>query len=190
VVAVTDDWDGLPALTTDGHYRVLISRDDIGWAGMIFGTGLPPEGTGVCASTLEDLKTEAFHQSSAGCSNWSYEYSLGAHTDEKLEAFRQAKMALWQAQADLAERGHEIAAELAAVHGATMAEIADSAEVCCEVEAQELVDCSGPRLVGFHSCPHRDDEAREPVMIKLGWWLRGLVDITWDKLERIRDGRR
>ena len=50
---------------------------------------------------------------------------------------------------DRAERGQELAADLAAVHNATLAEIADILDICCSDEAAELLNYRGPGLLPF-----------------------------------------
>jgi hypothetical protein len=37
--------------------------------------------------------------------------------------------------------------------------------------------------VAFVSCPHqKQQQAREPIAVKVAWWARDLADIAWDKL--------
>jgi hypothetical protein len=132
--------------------RHLAGRLRVG--GRTYGTYMPEEGAEARSSSLEGLKDEAQGQARAAClqatgghlssSSWSYEYALGESTDSKLEAFRQARMAVWQAQRDREERGHQAAADLAAAHNATLPEIADILEVCCSAEAAELLSPGVP----------------------------------------------
>jgi hypothetical protein len=190
-VRVTDD-DPEP-ITNSADFRCVISRDGSAWVGRTYGTYMPEEGAEARSSSLEGLKGEAQGQAWAAClqaagghlssSSWSYGYALGESTDGKLEAFRQARMAVWQAQRDREERGRQAAADLAAAHNATLPEIADILEVCCSAEAAELVDYEGVRLVGFRMCPHCEERTtKEPIASKVGWWARDLADIAWDKL--------
>jgi hypothetical protein len=191
VCGVTDD-DPEP-ITNSADFRCVISRDGSAWVGRTYGTYMPEEGAEARSSSLEGLKDEAQGQAWAAylqapgrhlsSSNWSYEYALGESTDGKLEAFRQARMALSQAQVDREERGHQAAADLAAAHNATLPEIADILEVCCSVEAAELLDYKGVQVMAVHVCPHREERTtKEPIASKVGWWARDLADIAWDKL--------
>jgi hypothetical protein len=191
VCAVTDD-DPEP-VTNSGDFRCVIARDGCAWVGRTYGTYMPEEGAEARSSSLEGLKDEAQGQAGAAClqatgghlssSSWSYEYALGESTDSKLEAFRQARMAVWQAQRDREERGHQAAADLAAAHNATLPEIADILEVCCSAEAAELLDYKGVQVAGFRMCPHREERTtKEPIASKVAWWARDLADIAWDKL--------
>jgi len=144
-------------IANSAEFRCVIARDGSAWLGRTYGTHMPEEGAEARSSSLEGLKDEAQGQAGAACqqatgghlssSSWSYEYALGESTDGKLEAFRQARMAVWQAQRDGEERGHQAAADLAAAHSATLPEIADILEVCCSAEAAELLDYNGVQVV-------------------------------------------
>jgi hypothetical protein len=185
--------DDQEPITNSADFRCVISRDGSAWVGRTYGTYMPEEGAETQSSSLEGLKDEAQRQARAArlqttdghlsSSSWSYEYTLGESTDGKLEAFRQARMALWQAQVDRDEQGHQAAADLAAAHNATLAEIADILEVCCSAEAAELLDYKGVQVVAFRICPHREQRTtKEPIASKVAWWARDLADIAWDKL--------
>jgi hypothetical protein len=165
-------------------YRVVVTRDGPTWIARTYGPYLPGEGIEVSASTLTGVKDEAERQQYtarsrapkrndglASSTNWSYEYHFGPGTDSRLGAFRQARMALWQAEADRAERGHQAAVYLAG-RSATLAEIADVLDVCCAAEAAELLTYSGPGLVAFTRCPHEPPAPKEPFVISVAWWSR------------------
>ena len=97
-------------------------------------------------------------------------------------------MALWQAQADWADRGHQAAVDLAK-HNATLAEIADILDVCCAAEAAELLAYPGPALVAFIRCPHKPPTPKEPFVIRAAWRLRDLADVAWGKLRQQQPAR-
>ena len=184
-------------VSTSESYRVVVTRDGPAWIARTYGPHLPGEGREVSASTLAGVKDEAERQqytarsraperndAVAKSTNWSYEYHLGPGTDSSLGAFRQARMALWQAEADRAERGHQAAVYLAG-HNATLAEIADILDVCCAAEAAELLTYSGPGLVALTRCPHEPPAPEEPFVISVTWWFRDLADFLCRKLHAV-----
>jgi hypothetical protein len=188
-------------VSTCQNYRVVVTRDGPAWIASTYGPYLPGEGIKVSASTLAGVKDEAQRQQYTARSrapkrsdgvarspNWSYEYHFGPGTDSRLGAFRQARMALWEAVADRAERGHQAAIYLAG-QNATLAEIADILDVCCAAEAAELLTNSGPGLVAVTRCPHEPPAPKEPFVISVAWWFRDLADFAWDKLHGVSNRR-
>jgi hypothetical protein len=98
---------------------------------------------------------------------------------------------IWPAEADRADRGHKAAADLVALHDASLQEIADILGLCCSEEAEELLNYQGPGLFAFTRCPHqKEQQDREPIAVKAAQRVRGLADSTWGKLERARERRR
>jgi hypothetical protein len=191
---------------SNDHYRVIITRDGACWMGRTYGPYLPDDGVEARSQTLEGLKEEAGRQEFeaywqaprqaargdgfARATAWSYEYDLGPGTNGNMEAFRPARLALYEAERDLAERGHELAADLAAAHNATLAEVADIMGICCAREAEEYLNYRGASLVAFMPCTHQERAtATEPVAVRAAWRVRDLAGAAWGQLQAVRQRR-